>query len=66
MDIEVLLWFCIYLNVFRCYLARFSTLFDVIYPDFPLYLTGFFPGRHLIQFLANKMQICSTYLHSYF
>ena len=28
----------------------------VIYPDFPLDLTGFFPGKHLINFLANKMQ----------
>ena len=28
----------------------------VIYPDFPLDFTGFFPGKLLIQFLANKMQ----------
>ena len=28
----------------------------VIYPDFPLDLTKFFPGQHLICFLANKMQ----------
>ena len=27
----------------------------VIYPDFPLDLTRFFPGKHLIQILANKM-----------
>ena len=27
----------------------------MIYPDFPLDLTGLFPGKHLIQFLANKM-----------
>ena len=30
-------------------------VFGVIYPDFPLDLTGLFPGKHLIQFLANKM-----------
>ena len=28
----------------------------MIDPDFPLDLTGFFSGKHLIQFLANKMQ----------
>ena len=28
----------------------------MIYPDFPLDLIGFFPGKHLIQFLAYKMQ----------
>ena len=28
----------------------------VILPKFPLSLTGFFPGKHLIQFLAYKMQ----------
>ena len=28
----------------------------VIYPDFPLDLSGFFQGQDLIQFLANKMQ----------
>ena len=28
----------------------------VIYPDFPLDLTGFFSGKHLIQILADKMQ----------
>ena len=28
----------------------------MIYPDFPLDLTGFFLEKHLIQFLANKMQ----------
>ena len=28
----------------------------LIFPDFPLNLIGFFPGKHLIQFLANKMQ----------
>ena len=28
----------------------------VIYPDISLDLTGFFPGKHLFQFLANKMQ----------
>ena len=27
-----------------------------IYPDFPPNLTGIFPGKHLIQFLANNMQ----------
>ena len=31
-------------------------MMPVIYPDFPLDLTGFFGGRHLIQFRANKMQ----------
>ena len=29
---------------------------QVIYPDFPLNSTGFFQGKHLIQFLAYKMQ----------
>ena len=28
---------------------------QVIYPDFPLNLTEFFPGKHLIHFWANKM-----------
>ena len=28
----------------------------VISPDFPLELTGFFSGRHLIHFLALKMK----------
>ena len=28
----------------------------VISPDFPLELTGFFPGKHLIQFLVLKMK----------
>ena len=28
----------------------------VIYPYFPYDLKGFFPGKFLIQFLANKMQ----------
>ena len=28
----------------------------VIDPDISLDLTGFFSGKHLIQFLANKMQ----------
>ena len=28
----------------------------VIYPDFPLELTGFFPGKHLIHFLVLKMK----------
>ena len=28
----------------------------MIHPDFSLYLTGFFQGKHLIQFLANKMK----------
>ena len=28
----------------------------VIYPDFSLNLTGFFSGKHLIQFLGNKTQ----------
>ena len=28
----------------------------MIDPDFPLDLTGFFSGKHLIQFLANKIQ----------
>ena len=27
----------------------------MIYPDFALDLTGFFLGKHLLQFLANKM-----------
>ena len=27
----------------------------VIYPDFPLELTGFFQGKHLLQFLVLKM-----------
>ena len=27
-----------------------------MYPDFFLDLTGYFPGKHLIRFLANKMQ----------
>ena len=30
-------------------------LLIVIYPDFPLDLTGFFSGKHVTQFLANKM-----------
>ena len=29
---------------------------QVISPDFPLQLTGFFPGKHLIQFLVLKMK----------
>ena len=33
-----------------------STRSWVIYPDFPLELTGFFQRKHVIQFLANKMQ----------
>ena len=37
----------------------------VIYPNFPLDLTGFFPGKHLIQFLANKMQnVRNSVLHN--
>ena len=28
----------------------------VIYPDFPLDMTGLFPGEDLILILANKMQ----------
>ena len=28
----------------------------VIFPDFPLELTGFFPEKHLIQFLVLKMK----------
>ena len=28
----------------------------VISPDFPLKLTGFFPGKHLIHFLVLKMK----------
>ena len=28
----------------------------VISPDFPLELTGFFPGKHLIHFLVLKMK----------
>ena len=28
----------------------------VIYPDFPLNLTGFSPGKHLIQLLVLKMK----------
>ena len=31
---------------------------QVIYPDIPLDSTGFFPGKHLIQFLAN-LEFCS-------
>ena len=34
---------------------NWDMLLIVIYPDFPLDLTGFFPGKHLTQFLANKM-----------
>ena len=29
---------------------------QVISPDFPLELTGFFPGKHLIHFLVLKMK----------
>ena len=29
---------------------------SVISPDFPLELTGFFPGKHLIHFLVLKMK----------
>ena len=29
---------------------------EVISPDFPLELTGFFQGKHLIQFLVLKMK----------
>ena len=36
--------------------TRFNGTRPVIYPEFPLDLTGFFPGRHLIQFLPDKMQ----------
>ena len=28
----------------------------MIYPDFPLHLTRFFPGKHLLQFSADKIQ----------
>ena len=31
-------------------------MLEVIYPDFPLDLTGFFPGKLLIQNLAEQMQ----------
>ena len=34
----------------------FSDLPLVISPDFPLELTGFFPGKHLIHFLVLKMK----------
>ena len=33
-----------------------QSLQPVIYSDFPLDLTGFFYGKNLIKFLANKMQ----------
>ena len=29
---------------------------DVIFPDFSLELTGFFPGKHSIHFLVLKMK----------
>ena len=35
--------------------ALFSAWGGVIYPDFSLYLTEFFTGKHLIQVLADKM-----------
>ena len=39
----------------------------VIYPDFSLDLTVFFPGKHLIQFIANKMQVLQNFvLHNCF
>ena len=41
----------------------------MIYPDFPLDLTGFFSGKHLVLFLANKMQDFRNFvpsLHSQF
>ena len=34
-------------------------------PDFPLYLTGFFPGKHLIHFLVLKIKDYGNFvLHS--
>ena len=44
---------------------------SVIYPEFPLDLTGFFSGKHLIHFLVNKMQDFQNFvlhheLHSHF
>ena len=36
----------------------------LICPEFPLDLTGFFPGKHLIQLiLANKMQDLRDFVH---
>ena len=44
------------------YVAFFTLIFwytcirlTCVYPDFPLDLTRFFQGKHLIQFLADKM-----------
>ena len=38
----------------------------VIYSKFSLNLTGFFSGKHFIQFLANKMQDLQNFvLHNY-
>ena len=37
-------------------LGRVDASIQVISPDFPLELTGFFPGKHLIQFLMLKMK----------
>ena len=40
------------MEFYTVYLA----LWHVISPDFPLKLTGYFPGKHLIQFLVLKMK----------
>ena len=37
-------------------LNQFTVLIRAISPDFSLELTGFFPGKHLIQFLVLKMK----------
>ena len=36
--------------------SRIDSTVQVISPDFPLELTGFFPGKHLIHFLVLKMK----------
>ena len=37
----------------------------MIYPNFPLDLTGFFQGKHRIEVLANKMQYFQNFhLHN--
>ena len=35
----------------------------MIFPDFPLELTGFFSGKHLIHFLVLKMKDFRNFVH---
>ena len=47
---------CVLSLLEAAYPYSIEDMIEVICPDFPLDLTRFFPGKHFIQFLANKMR----------